>query len=203
MPTPLTTFTPEAPLPVFAAGHRGEDLLRRVLEQQDPNAFDALFKRYYVSLCQQAFSLTRCHQKAEEAVCDVFTKIWQRRHSLSVSTKAQHYLCRAVRNQAIDYLRREARERLCRDELQTGQGGMLPCPQQRLEAQEMRDQLDAAITSLPPQGQHIFRLSREEGLKYREIAELLGISVKTVETHMRRSLIHLRESFDSTTTNPA
>ncbi|MEL6721316.1 MAG: sigma factor-like helix-turn-helix DNA-binding protein [Bacteroidota bacterium] len=48
------------------------------------------------------------------------------------------------------------------------------------------------MESLPPQGKHIFRLSRDKGLKYREIADQLNISIKTVETHMRRSLIHLR-----------
>ena len=57
----------------------------------------------------------------------------------------------------------------------------------------MSQKVEAAIESLPPQGKHVFRLSRDKGLKYREIAELLNISIKTVETHMRRSLIHLRK----------
>lgn len=184
---------PEAPLP--GLGQPGGDLLHRVLEQHDQQAFALLFERYYASLCQQAFTLTRCRLKAEEAVGDVFIKIWQNRHELSVSTQARHYLARAVRNQAIDYLRKEAREQLCRSELAPREPLSQPSPQQCIEAQELQDCLDAAIASLPPQGQHIFRLSREDGLKYREIAALLGVSIKTVETHMRRSLIHLRECF--------
>jgi len=60
---------------------------------------------------------------------------------------------------------------------------------------ELKKHLQEAINQLPPKGRTIFRLSREEGLTYSEIAEQLGISVKTVESHMRRSLTNLRHQF--------
>ena len=65
-------------------------------------------------------------------------------------------------------------------------------PEERIFYEETRGIIQEAINALPPQGKYIFRLSREKGLKYKEIAEMLNISIKTVETHMRRSLIFLR-----------
>ncbi|MEM6339429.1 MAG: sigma-70 family RNA polymerase sigma factor, partial [Pseudomonadota bacterium] len=98
----------------------------------------------------------------------------------------------AVRNQAIDYVRKQNRERSFKGEIDRDYESNYASPHDRVVGEELGKKVDAAIESLPPQGKYIFKLSRYKGMKYREIADLLDISIKTVETHMRRSLIHLR-----------
>ncbi|NJO86916.1 MAG: RNA polymerase sigma-70 factor [Lewinella sp.] len=131
---------------------------------------------------------------SEEVVSDVFIKVWKNRQQLRVTTQVRYYLYTAVRNQAIDRLRKRIKERSFKSELALETEPQTISGEDYLIGQELAGRIESAIVNLPPQGQYIFRLSREEGKKYREIADLLNISVKTVETHMRRSLIQLRAS---------
>jgi RNA polymerase sigma-70 factor (ECF subfamily) len=160
--------------------------------QSDEAAFRLLVNRYYDVLRQQSLKILQCLHTAEEVVCDVFMKIWTNRHQLRISTRVKFYLHRAVRNRSIDRLRKRIKERSFRSELELAKEPSTLSGEDYLIGQEFAEQVACAIESLPPQGQYIFRLSRERGKKYREIAEELNISIKTVETHMRRSLIQLR-----------
>lgn len=193
MMTALSHYTSPRPLTIVPDQHSSDEaLLRVVCLNSDQTAYRLLVNRYYELLCQQAHKILQCLHTAEEVVCDVFLKVWKNRQQLQVSTKVKHYLRRAVRNQSIDQLRKRIKERRFRSELSSEVEPCVLSGEDYLIGQELSDRIDAAIASLPPQGQHIFRLSREEGKKYREIAEELNISIKTVETHMRRSLIQLR-----------
>lgn len=166
-------------------------LWQAVVQSHDRKAFEQLFHRHYDSLRAYAYRIVGSDELAEEVVCDVMVKLWSKRHSLTLYSTLKAYLLRATRNQAIDYLRRQAQLPYTYEA-----GGIdqdhVPSPEEEIIFSETRGRLHEAIAALPPQGQHIFRLSRDEGLKYREIAEQLNISIKTVETHMRRSLIFLR-----------
>ena len=168
-----------------------ESLLARI-QQGDYQAFEQLFHRYYTPLCHHANGLIRCEFRAEEIVSDVFIKVWKNRDKIQITTKIRYYLFTGVRNQAVDYLRKQIRERNWRGDLNGSLESDYHCPHEILIGEEFEARVNAAIASLPPQGKRIFALSRDKGLKYREIAEHLKISIKTVETHMRRSLIHLR-----------
>lgn len=171
-----------------------EELLNLLKEKQinADAAFNQLFHRYYHLLCCRVYNLVQCEQSSEEVVSDVFIKIWKNRAGLSINTKLKYYLNTAVRNQAIDYLRKQNRERNFNGEIDRDYESNYASPHERVVGEELGEKVEAAIESLPPQGKYIFKLSRDKGMKYREIAEMLDISIKTVETHMRRSLIHLR-----------
>lgn len=158
----------------------------------DAEGYKKLFYSFYPVLCEKAASIVSCQQKAEEIVSDVFIKIWLNRDQLTIKSSLPAYLHMAVRNQSIDYLRRWAKRRMINGELPPDSDSGYSSPEEYLIFSETNQEVQDAIEALPPRGRHIFKLSRDEGLKYQEIADKLNISIKTVETHMRRSLIFLR-----------
>lgn len=160
---------------------------------EDAKCFEALYNTYFPPLQRVALLIVSCPQTAEEIVSDVFVKIWKNRDRLSVSTSLHAYLFAAVRNQAVDYLRRMCRARFCSDEMLPQHASDYPDPESRFIASETERRIEEAIEMLPPQGRKVFRLNRDSGMKYHEIASHLNISIKTVETHMGRSLSFLRE----------
>ncbi len=168
------------------------ELVAMIRYEGDTQAFEQLYQRYYPLLCQRVQSMIGCAYKSEEIVSDVFIKIWNNRRDLTISSSLKAYLYTAVRNQTIDYIRKQNRHRAIDGEVRVSLPSDYTSPEEALIFEEVRQAVEAAIDSLPPQGRHIFRLSRDHGLKYREIADKLNISIKTVETHMRRSLIALR-----------
>ncbi len=167
-------------------------LISRNCSQQ---AFKILHDRYYTLLYKKALQRLNCHFSAEEAVADVFLKIWSNRDALQACLKLRAYLFTAVYNQCIDYVRKRRAEEYYAPEQFPALELAYSSPEQAMVDEELRNNIQKAISELPPKGRIIFRLSREEGLKYSEIAERLDISVKTVESHMRRSLFNLRHQF--------
>jgi RNA polymerase sigma-70 factor (ECF subfamily) len=181
------------PLRCVAATDSDEALLRVLIAYDDAQALQILFHRHYDGLCRYVFAILQCKHTTEEVVSDVFLKIWNQRHTLQVQTSLKAYLLISVRNMAIDYLRRQSRRRTVgADAIHPD----LPCnyvsAHDQLVGDETASIVEAAIERLPRQGKAIFRLSRDGGMKYREIADHLGLSIKTVETHMTRSLVYLR-----------
>lgn len=175
-----------------------EALLESVRLYGDNEAFSLLFQRYHTRLCSFVYSLVSCRQTTEEIVSDVFVKVWNNRETLRIQSSLKAYLLVSVRNQTIDYLRRQQRRRT----VSTEEAYIhLPDPdkgaEERVLGAEANAIIEAAIDQLPPQGRTIFRLSRDGGMKYREIADHLHISIKTVETHMTRSLVFLRKTVSS------
>lgn len=178
--------------------HDEHDLLARVCQADDYQAFETLFNRYAQPLRLYALKLSSSELLAEEIVSDVFVKIWKSRTQLELRGSLRAYLFTAVRNQSLDYLRRRQRDRLMQPTSTFPEEACVEAsPEEVVIYHETLAQVEAAIAALPPQGQYIFRLSRDEGLKYREIAERLNLSIKTVETHMRRSLIFLRRELQA------
>jgi RNA polymerase sigma-70 factor (ECF subfamily) len=159
----------------------------------DKGDFESLFQHQYQPLCRFAYSLVESDVLAEEIVSDVFIKIWKNRDQLIIKSSLQSYLITAVRNQSIDYLRKMVRQRTQPEEHCKSLPSNYSNPEESAISDELESQIERAIDSLPRQGRTIFRMSRDQGLKYHEIAEQMQISVKTVETHMGRSLKYLRE----------
>ncbi|GAB2764136.1 RNA polymerase sigma-70 factor [Rhabdobacter roseus] len=174
-----------------------EVLFGKVIQEGDYLAFRELFTRHYRPLCTYAMRVVAIREIAEEVVADVFVKLWKNREQIEVHTSFKAYMYRAVRNQALDYLKLRSHRLRERDSLDTVQWSTTHAdhftPLEECSFNEFYDRVEGCISDLPRQCQVIFRLSREEGLRYREIAERLNISVKTVETQMGRALKVLRE----------
>lgn len=129
---------------------------------------------------------------AEEAVQDTFFRLWESRNKHILKSSAQAYLFRAVRNHCLNLNRHLNVEKSYQEYWQNQEQNASATDQQTLST-ELKGRIQAAIQKLPPERKKIFLLSRYEGLKNREIAEQLGLSIKTVENQMSKALKFLKE----------
>lgn len=166
------------------------------ISQGNQQAFEALFKGYYANLCGYAIKYVWEKEQAEEIVQDLFYNLWEKRENLFISSSLDSYLFRAVRNACLNYLKHKK----VRDNYASSTKSMYSPGEGHdhnpVETLELQKSIDDAIESLPPERKKIFKLSRFEGLKYKEIAEQLDISIKTVEAQMGKALKYLREELD-------
>jgi len=166
--------------------------LYQKLKLGDERAFQVLFRKYYPAMCNFARQFLNDPELAEETVQDMFVKIWEKRESLNIESSVKHYFFRSVRNHCLNQIQHEKiKKQYASMVLETAQQEINP-DQYYIEV-GLVDRIEKSIDSLPPKRQEIFRLSREQGLKYKEIAETLNISVKTVEAQMGLALKHLRD----------
>lgn len=162
------------------------------LKEGDEQAFKVLFEKYYSSMCLFARQYLKDHEMAEESVQDMFVKIWEKRHTLIIETSVKHYLFRSVRNHCLNQIQHEKiKQQYASNVLESAYQEI--DPEQFYIEVDLLKRIENSINSLPPKRKEIFRLSREQGLKYKEIAEKLNISVKTVEAQMGLALKYLRE----------
>ncbi len=170
-----------------------EQLFLEVSTHSDHAAFQELFHRYYAPLCAYAYKIIGNKDDAEDTVAHVFFKVWNKRQGINITSSVKYYLFAITRNRCIDQLKKNKRYQ-SNAEVQEGyaladKGADIEQTYQlRIKLTKVKER----ISSLPPKCQLIFKLSREEGLKYQEIAEKLSISIKTVETQMTKALKELR-----------
>ena len=169
-----------------------DEWLERLVKHDDYQAFESIFHHFYKTLCRYALKYVHSPEIAEEVVSDVFFKVWKNRGQIAIHTSLQAYLYMSVRNQALDYLKSRSHLKTRYEELPLHLENGYAMPDEELIAEELDQQIEKAIDTLPPQCQTIFRLSRDKGLKYKEIAEQMNLSIKTVETQMGRALKQLR-----------
>jgi RNA polymerase sigma-70 factor (ECF subfamily) len=162
------------------------------IRQGDHGAFDALFRAAYAQLVGVTRSIVRDADVAEEIVQEVLLELWRRRESLVVEDSLRAYLFRSTRNRALNHLRHLAVERRG-EPYARSEAAVSPRADARLSAAEIEAAVRQAIANLPDRCREVFELSRLHGLKYSEIAQTLGISIKTVEAQMGKALRVLRE----------
>src|SRR5438874_8198529 len=162
----------------------------RLLQQaiacfDDTQAYKQLFLLFYPSLVPFAVSIIKSKELAEEIVSDVFIKIWEKRHQLDKVENLSYYLFTAVKNKCLNQLYDvRNREGLDINDAVFEFKSLYHDPEQKLISAETIGKIQKAIQDLPPRCRLIFKLVKEEGLKYKEVAELLQLSVKTVENQM-------------------
>ena len=160
------------------------------------NAFDKIFHNYYENLCNFAFLFLKNSPKSEEVVADVFLNLWKKRQSIVIKTNLKAYLYRSTRNAAISDLRKEKNLHLSNEENESLRKTKLDLsPETLLIRKELCETFKDLIGLMPKQAALIFRLHKVDGMSYREIAQLLDLSIKTVENHMGRALKLMREMY--------
>lgn len=156
-------------------------------------SIEALFKSHYHRFYGLAYNLVRDKDAAKDIVQDVFFKIWRNQDNIELSNRTVGYFLTATSRTALTYLR--TRKRIVNFESQSDFMDNLRSPSgyEEISFTELEQKVQEAISHLPPKCRAIFVLSREEGLKYSEIAETLDLSLKTVENQMGIALQRLRE----------
>lgn len=139
----------------------------------------------------------RSQAAGEEIVQDLFLKLWVGRDQLPEVDSAKAYLYRAARNAALNHLRRERMERQWAESSAREESTFVAPAPDGAEEEELAAAVRAAIDALPKRCRLIFTMSRDDHLTYAEIAETLGLSLKTVETQMGRALKALRTALAS------
>ncbi len=167
------------------------------LKQDDYHAFDKLFSKYAESIFAFVFSISKDSFIAEEITQTVFVKIWEKRMLIDEHFSFKSFLFRITYNETISYLRKEKAERK-RIELFTSSKPYSSNETEYLvEFESQESAVKEIINSFPERRKLIFKLSREQGLTNREIAEQLNISVKTVENQMNSALKALKRRLGS------
>ena len=178
------------------SGDQIDHLLNRVLNQDDYGAFEKLFVLGYSPLRSFCKKFVHVNEVAEELVSEVFFKIWNNRKAIVIASSPKSYLYTAVRNISFDHLRKEKKYSLTSlDDAVTMPSDYFD-PQRHSELEELQMKIEAAVAKLPKQCRTVFLMSREQGLRYNEIAEKLQLSIKTIETQMGRALKSLRKSLE-------
>ena len=158
----------------------------------DESSFEQLFRVYYPRLCAFAGTLLDDRSEAEEVVQTMFCRLWEQRTSLEVTSSVQAYLFRAVRNASLNQIKktqiRDAYKVMNLDNLNQNPDFQ----PDRITESALSQRIEKAIADLPEQCRLVFKLSRFEEMKYKDIAEHLNISIKTVENQMGKALKRLR-----------
>jgi RNA polymerase sigma-70 factor (family 1) len=159
---------------------------------ENEEAFEQLFRTHYPRLCAFAATFLKDKEEAEEIVQTMFCRLWEQRESLDITISVQAYLFRAVRNASLNQIKktqiRDAYKVMNLEELNNNP----EFQPDRTTEKELSKRIEKAIADLPEQCRLVFKLSRFEELKYKEIAEQLNISIKTVENQMGKALKRLR-----------
>lgn len=167
------------------------------LQENPTQVFERLFKSNYIRLYKCAMHLVKDSDMAKDVVQDVFVKCWKKHRDLYQDDKLDRYLLIATSRTALNYLRNQKHtlrlNAVDNDKLKSTS----PLKANKIETEELEADIERAIESLPAQCRVIFQLSRQEGLKYQQIAETLDISIKTVENQMGIAFQKLKQKLKS------
>lgn len=172
-----------------------ESNLIGLLAEGNEKAFRKIFNFYSSKLFNYSFRITDNEELAEEIVMDTFLKIWINRADLIAIGRFDSYLYTIVRNQAFNAIKRRAHEAAILRELSLNNSEYHDCTEETVIYNDYKHLLHQAVNQLPPQQKLIYILSRDEGLKYDEIANQLELSKNTVKTHLKKAVSTLRIAF--------
>lgn len=168
-----------------------ESTVINLIKEGNERAFEKIFREYFKSLHAYAYTFMKDDEQAEEIVQNVFCRIWEKRDQLKPDGSLKAYLYRSVHNESVNYLKHQ-KTRTAFQVHYSNEEQIAGEASENILAAELNSQIQKALNELPLQCRTIFQLSRFENLKYKEIADQLNLSVKTVENQMGKALKVLR-----------
>lgn len=183
------------------------DHIRRLLSaialNNDQAAYKELFVLLYSRLKQFAYSILKSGEEAEELVSDVFIRIWQKRDQLTFIGSPIFYFYTTTKNLALNRLKKQNRQvSLSAEDWLIHTNSIYFDPEQQMMTEEIMRQVKKAVNDLPPRCRLIFKLIKEDGLKYKETADLLQLSLKTIEAQMAIALRRIGKCMHMEIKNP-
>lgn len=168
-------------------------LLDEIALHSSEKAYKALFMLMHESLLDFAYGMLKSHEDAEEVVSDFFIAIWQRRDTLQLIDNPKLYFFTGVKNTALNKIISRRKQKIpSADEWHISLKSVFFNPEELLLSAEVVKGIMTAINDLPPKCKIIFKLIKEEGLRYADVAQLLDISIKTVEAQMAIAMRRLK-----------
>jgi RNA polymerase sigma-70 factor (family 1) len=151
----------------------------------DQHAFEVIYRQYFIRLFRFCYAIVHEKGPAEEIVNDVFLSIWKKRDGLPAIDNFEVYLYISAKNHCLNYLRAHRRQQSVDIEGLSDEALQFEAdPESLLIRTETMKRVLAAIDLLPPRCKLIFKLVKEDGLKYKDVAKLLDLSIKTVEAQL-------------------
>ena len=159
---------------------------------KEGEVFEKLFKTHFKSLFAYAYTIVKDEMVAEEMVQNVFFKIWEKKNDLDIRSTALAYLYKSVYHESLNYLKHKKVKEAYQAHASYQMKNQSDHASKKIMLSELEQQINKALSELPEQCRTIFQMSRFEELKYQEIADRLGLSIKTVENQMGKALKILR-----------
>lgn len=172
--------------------------LIKLLNKGNMLAFDIIYKKYSRRLYHFVFRYVKQEMDAEEIVQEVFVKVWKSRDSINIYSSFESFLFTIAHNATVNLLKKRATEQKYVDHVKSLQyvNDTYELTDE-IHYKELLHKFQGLLDELSPRQQEIFKLSREEGLSHKEIAEKLGISTNTVKNHLVTTLSFLKSNFDN------
>lgn len=170
-----------------------EELWEAFVFGDDEIAFEFLYKRFYAQLVRFAWRYLKTKAVAEELVQELFADCWENGEEWDLKGSVKSYFYKIVRNESLNYLKHKRVENKYDPEwMSTKEVIMMPEFKDKTREEQIRQAIKQAVEELPERSRMTYKLHRYDGLTYEEIAEVMGVSVKTVESQMTRTLKILR-----------
>lgn len=173
------------------------ELQRRIALYDDEPAYKEIFFTYYNLLLRFAYTFTNDRQSAEEIVSDVLMKVWEKRKDIMSILNLRLYLYISTKNASLNYLSKQKKIKiLSLDSLNIDFPTTALNPEELMITAEMMRRINHAINSLPPRCKLVFKLVKEDRLPYKEVADILNISIKTIDNQLAIALRKMSEAIN-------
>lgn len=167
--------------------------LNAIVNHDDSSAFEFLYNNFYDKLIRVGLYYLGKEALAEDAISEVFFKLWAGRKKLSKVENLENYLFTMTKNQCLYVLRINKRIVFDEEAIDSSQQIIINNPESNLISVEFIEYYNKKVQELPPKCKLIYLMVKEDGLKYKEAASILNISVKTVENQMTKAIGHVRK----------
>jgi RNA polymerase sigma-70 factor (family 1) len=163
-----------------------KDLQQRIAEYEDDTAYRQLFFHLFPSLQNFAYSIVKSREQAEEIASDVMMEVWIRRASLMNIDNLKLYLFISVRNAAVRKVNQDRKKgpNVLLDDISVEFISDYGNPEDSASLNETERKIKKVVKELPPRCQLIYKLAKEENLRYKEISQLLNLSIKTIDNQL-------------------
>ncbi len=170
--------------------------LQQQVAEGNKQAFREIFDTLFTNLTKFSFSFVQSKEASTEIVDEIFIQLWTKRQSIVQINDLRVYLYTATKNASLNYLTKRAKQIQLEpyDNLEVQIADGAATPEQILISKELMQQIKQAIDALPPRCKLIFKLIREDGLKYAEVASILNLSIKTIENQMVIAISKIKEA---------